>query len=160
MKFFIKLQSPFIKFIINQSTKIIAANEYEKKIFLEFTSPSKIEIVRNGINLDILNNKTKNFKKKYELNTPYILFVGRFSYIKGIDILLKAIKILKDDNKLPNIKLVIMGVDFGYQKQMYKIINEFDLENYLLKIQVGKTRLVGMLKVNSWFCLLDGNYHH
>jgi len=134
-KFFIKLQSPFIRFIINQSTKIIVANEYEKKIFLEFTTPSKIEIVRNGINLDILNNKTYNFKKKYELNTPYILFVGRFSYIKGIDILLKAIKILKDDNKLPNIKLVIMGVDFGYQKQMYKIINEFDLENHILIIK-------------------------
>jgi len=134
-KFFIKLQYPFIKFIINQSTKIIAANEYEKKIFLEFTSPSKIEIVRNGINLDILNNKTKNFKKKYKLNTPYILFIGRFSYIKGIDILLNAIKILKDDNKLLNIKFVIMGVDFGYQKQMYKIINEFDLENHILIIK-------------------------
>ena len=134
-KFFIKLQSPFIKFIINQSTKIIAANEYEKKIFLEFTSSSKIEIVRNGINLDILNNKTKNFKKKYKLNTPYILFIGRFSYIKGIDILLNAIKILKDNNKLLNIKFVIMGVDFGYQKQMYKIINEFDLENHILIIK-------------------------
>jgi len=134
-KFFIKLQSPFIKFIINQSTKIIAANEYEKKIFLEFTSASKIEIIKNGINLDILNNKTKNFKKKYDLNTPYILFIGRFSYIKGIDILLKAIKILKDDNKLQNIKFVIMGVDFGYQRQMYKIINEFDLENHILIIK-------------------------
>jgi len=134
-KFFIKLQSPFIKFIINQSTKIIAANEYEKKIFSEFTSASKIEIIKNGINLDILKNKTKNFKKKYDLNTPYILFIGRFSYIKGIDILLKAIKILKDDNKLQNIKFVIMGVDFGYQRQMYKIINEFDLENHILIIK-------------------------
>ena len=134
-KFFIKLQSPFIKFIINQSTKIIAANEYEKKIFTEFTSASKIEIIKNGINLDILKNKTKNFKKKYDLNTPYILFIGRFSYIKGIDILLKAIKILKDDNKLQNIKFVIMGVDFGYQRQMYKIINEFDLENHILIIK-------------------------
>ena len=134
-KFFIKLQSPFIKFIINQSTKIIAANEYEKKIFLEFTSASKIEIIKNGINLDILKNKTKNFKKKYDLNTPYILFIGRFSYIKGIDILLKAIKILKDDNKLQNIKFVIMGVDFGYQRQMYKMINKFDLENHILIIK-------------------------
>ena len=134
-KFFIKLQSPFIKFIINQSTKIIAANEYEKKIFSEFTSASKIEIIKNGINLDILNNKTKNFKKKYDLNTPYILFIGRFSYIKGIDILLKAIKILKDDNKLQNIKFVIMGVDFGYQRQMYKMINKFDLENHILIIK-------------------------
>ena len=134
-KFFIKLQSPFIKFIINQSTKIIAANEYEKKIFSEFTSASKIEIIKNGINLDILKNKTKNFKKKYDLNTPYILFIGRFSYIKGIDILLKAIKILKDDNKLQNIKFVIMGVDFGYQRQMYKMINKFDLENHILIIK-------------------------
>jgi len=134
-KFFIKLQSPFIKFIINQSTKIIAANEYEKKIFTEFTSASKIEIIKNGINLDILKNKTKNFKKKYDLNTPYILFIGRFSYIKGIDILLKAIKILKDDNKLQNIKFVIMGVDFGYQRQMYKMINKFDLENHILIIK-------------------------
>jgi glycosyltransferase involved in cell wall biosynthesis len=134
-KFFMKLQSPFIKFIINQSTKIIAANEYEKKIFTEFTSASKIEIIKNGINLDILKNKTKNFKKKYDLNTPYILFIGRFSYIKGIDILLKAIKILKDDNKLQNIKFVIMGVDFGYQRQMYKMINKFDLENHILIIK-------------------------
>ena len=134
-KFFIKLQSPFIKFIINQSTKIIAANEYEKKIFTEFTSASKIEIIKNGINLDILKNKTKNFKKKYDLNTPYILFIGRFSYIKGIDVLLKAIKILKDNNKLSNIKFVIMGVDFGYQKQMYEMINEFDLKNHILIIK-------------------------
>ena len=108
---------------------------YEKKIFSEFTSASKIEIIKNGINLDILKNKTKNFKKKYDLNTPYILFIGRFSYIKGIDILLKAIKILKDDNKLQNIKFVIMGVDFGYQRQMYKMINKFDLENHILIIK-------------------------
>ena len=134
-KFFIKLQSPFIKFIINQSTKIIVANDYEKRIFLEFTSSSKIEIVRNGINLDILNSKTKNFKKKYELTSPYVLFVGRFSYIKGIDVLLKAIKILKDNNKLSNIKFVIMGVDFGYQKQMYEMIDEFDLKNHILIIK-------------------------
>ena len=82
-----------------------------------------------------MNRNTKNFKKKYELTSPYILFIGRFSYIKGIDVLLKAIKILKNNNKLSNIKFVIMGVDFGYQKQMYKMINEFDLKNYILIIK-------------------------
>ncbi|MDB3956823.1 glycosyltransferase, partial [Candidatus Nitrosopelagicus sp.] len=45
----IQIQSPLIKFVINNSTKIIVANEYEKKIFLNFCDESKIVIVKNGI---------------------------------------------------------------------------------------------------------------
>ena len=43
-RFLIKLQQPLIKFIVNQATKIIVPNEYEKKIFLEFSDESKISI--------------------------------------------------------------------------------------------------------------------
>ena len=37
-----KLQTPFVKFIIKQSTKISVPNEYEKEIFAELAAPSKI----------------------------------------------------------------------------------------------------------------------
>ena len=63
-KFLIKIQSPIIKFIINQATKVSVANEYEKEIFSKFCDTSKIVIVRNGINLDIINSATINFQKK------------------------------------------------------------------------------------------------
>jgi glycosyltransferase involved in cell wall biosynthesis len=53
-KFLIKLQYPLIKFIINQATKVIVANEYEKNIFKNFCDNSKITIVKNGIDLDEL----------------------------------------------------------------------------------------------------------
>ena len=49
-RMFYKIQRPIIQYIINNATKISVANEYEKEIFKEFTSESKIEIVRNGIN--------------------------------------------------------------------------------------------------------------
>ena len=127
-KILYKLQTPMIRFIINNSTKISVANEYEKEIFAKIYPTSKIEVIRNGINLAMMKTKTNNFKKKYEISLPFVLFIGRFSKIKGIDILLHAIKILKDKSDLKNISFVIMGVDFGFQNQMIQMIDDFGIK--------------------------------
>ena len=127
-KILYKLQTPMIRFIINNSTKISVANEYEKEIFAKIQPTSKIEVVRNGINLAMMKTKTNNFKKKHGIPLPFVLFIGRFSKIKGIDILLHAIKILKDDPDLKNISFVIMGVDFGFQNQMMQMIDDFGIK--------------------------------
>jgi len=127
-KILYKLQTPMIHFIINNSTKISVANEYEKEIFAKIQPTSKIEVVRNGINLAMMKTKTNNFKKKYGIPLPFVLFIGRFSKIKGIDILLHAIKILKDEPGLKNISFVIMGVDFGFQNQMIQMIDDFGIK--------------------------------
>ena len=127
-KILYKLQVPMINFIINNSTKISVANEYEKKIFEKFNQASKIEIIRNGINLETMKTKTDDFKKKHGISFPFVLFIGRFSKVKGIDILLHAIKILKDQPELENIRFVIMGVDFGFQNQMIQMIDDFDIK--------------------------------
>ena len=127
-KILYKLQTPMINFIIKNSTKISVANEYEKKIFEKFDQASKIEVIRNGINLETMKTKTDNFKKKHGIVFPFILFIGRFSKVKGIDILLHAIKILKDQPKLENICFVIMGVDFGFQTQMMQMIDDFGIK--------------------------------
>ena len=127
-KILYKLQTPMIRFIINNSTKISVANEYEKEIFAKIQPTSKIEVVRNGINLAMIKTKTNNFKKKHGIPLPFVLFIGRFSKIKGIDILLRAIKILKDEHDLKNISFVIMGVDFGFQNQMMQMIDDFGIK--------------------------------
>ena len=127
-KILYKLQVPMINFIINNSTKISVANEYEKKIFEKFNQTSKIEIIRNGINLETMKTKTNDFKKKHGVSLPFVLFIGRFSKVKGIDILLHAIKILKDKPELKNISFVIMGVDFGFQNQMIQMIDDLGIK--------------------------------
>jgi len=127
-KILYKLQVPMINFIINNSTKISVANEYEKNIFEKFNQTSKIEIIRNGINLETMKTKTDDFKKKHGISFPFVLFIGRFSKVKGIDILLHAIKILKDRPELENIRFVIMGVDFGFQNQMIQMIDDFGIK--------------------------------
>ena len=134
-KFLIKIQKPLLKFIINQSTKVIVANEYEKKIFLNFCNESKILIVKNGIDINELKSSSVDFCKKYELKEEFILFLGRFHYVKGIDILLKALDIIKNNSLLNNIKIVIMGVDFGYESKMLQMINDFGLSEKIILIK-------------------------
>ena len=134
-KFLVALQKPFIKYIINSATKIIVPNDYEKRIFLEFCDESKIKVIQNGINLDILTSKNLNFKKKYGVNSDFILFIGRFSKIKGLDVLLESINILKDKMDSSKIKFVIMGVDFGFESEMLDMIMKFKLENMIKVIK-------------------------
>lgn len=133
------LQKPVIKFIINQSSKIIVANEYEKRIFLEFTDKSKINIIKNGINLDQFKIEKKDLRKKFGINYPFILFLGRFNEVKGIDLLLLAIKHVKEKISEEDFRIIIMGVDFGYQEKMMRTIKKFEIEN-LIKVIKNPTR--------------------
>ena len=125
-RIFYKLQSPMIRFVIGQSKKIIVPNEYEKKIFSELTDENKIEIVENGINLEKMKSNI-DFKKKYAINHDYFLFLGRFHKVKGIDMLLKAMHLIKNHHLMSDVKLVIMGVDFGFEEEMMKMIKEMNL---------------------------------
>ncbi len=129
------MQIPMIKFIINQATKISVANEYERQIFLDFCEDSKIVIVRNGVNLENINLNKSNFREQYNVKEPFILFLGRFDKVKGIDILLNAINIIKDKPVFSNTKLVIMGVDFGFEFQMLTMINEMKIEDKVIVIK-------------------------
>lgn len=134
-KFLIKLQTPLIKFVINQSDQIIVANEYEKNIFLNFSDASKISIVKNGIDLNELNSSTENFSQKYGIKDDFILFLGRFHQVKGIDTLLESINQIKNNPLLDKLKIVIMGVDFGFESKMLQMIDDFGIRKNIVVIK-------------------------
>jgi len=127
-------QKPFLNYIIKQSSKIIVANEYESQIFEKFAGKSKISIVKNGIDLEELSSNI-DFKKKYNINEKIILFLGRFNKVKGVDVLINAIKILEEKNEVKNLKFLIMGVDFGFEKEMDELIQRLNLTNLIMVIK-------------------------
>ena len=134
LKTLYKIQDFFIKKIINDASVISVANEYEQKIFSSLNKKSRIEIIRNGVNLKKLVSK-HNFKEKYQINSNFILFVGRFSKSKGIETLINAFSIVKNELKVTDIHLVIMGVDFGYQTEMEKLIKKLNLSEEIKVIK-------------------------
>ena len=134
LKILYRIQNFFIKKIIDDATAISAANEYEKEVFSNLNGRSKIEIIRNGVNLETLVSEI-DFKEKYQINSRFILFVGRFSKSKGIENLINALNIIKNEEKFLDVHLVIMGVDFGYEQKMEELIKKFDLSENITVIK-------------------------
>ena len=134
LKTLYKIQDFFIRKIINDASVISVANEYEQKIFSNLNKKSRIKIIRNGVNLKKLVSK-HNFKEKYQINSKFILFVGRFSKSKGIETLINAFSIIKNELKDSDTRLVIMGVDFGYQDEMEKLIKKLNLSEEIKVIK-------------------------
>lgn len=124
-----KLQKPMIKFVMNESKIIIAANEYEMNDFLNVTKSKTIKIIRNGIDLESLQFPKFNFKNKTKINGRMLLFVGRFDYVKGIDILLDAFSKICFEDEFLDLTLVIMGSNFGFRNKMNEIVKKMELIN-------------------------------
>jgi len=157
-KILIKLQKPLIKFIINNASQIVVPNTYEKNIFLNISNNSNISIVKNGIDLNELETPTMNFSQKYNINHEFILFLGRFHLVKGIDTLLDAINLIKNDSTFEKIKLVIMGVDFGYQDTMEKKILEYNLTKKIILIKKPSREYVISAYNQSKFLVLPSKW--
>ena len=51
--------------------------------------------------------------------------------MKGLDTLLDAMNLIKNHPLMSTTKLVIMGVDFGFENKMLKMIKEMNLDNVI-----------------------------
>ena len=135
----LKLQKPLIQYIINQASRIIVPNEYEKNIFLNFCDISKISIIKNGIDLDEVNDSEDDFNKKFLVTNNFILFLGRFHTVKGIHYLINSINEIKENALISKVSVILMGVDFGFQTEMENLIKQFGLGD-MIKIIVNPSR--------------------
>lgn len=90
--------------LFRKATTIHAVTEIEKENLKKYFPNTKIEIIPNGIELgtiDLHIADIKNIKP-----WKYILFVGRLHPIKGIELLIKAFKLINSNNEW---KLKIVG---------------------------------------------------
>jgi glycosyltransferase involved in cell wall biosynthesis len=65
--------------------------------------------VPDGVNEWLLNtpNKAEEFKARYSINEPFVVYIGRLHRLKGIDVLIKAISIATKEE--PTLTAVIVG---------------------------------------------------
>ena len=127
--FFSLLERPlrvWFSFFYNNADLLISPSLLGKKILSRYCR-RKIEVVSNGVNLDVFNYfsvpafKIQEFRKKFSLtNHPFILYVGRLSREKNVEYLLKIASALKKE--APELKLLIVGQGELKQKLHKKII--------------------------------------
>ena len=99
--------------------------EQTVKNYLSLNTPSVV--IANGINL-------KEFEEpagKRIMDEPYLLFLGRINYKKGLDLLYKAFAQIT--NQFPTLKLVIAGPDNdGYKKELEILAHELNISHKIV----------------------------
>lgn len=108
----------------------IAVTEKERGQLLSYGfNPSKTEVIPNGVHeKDFTMSDNNVFRSKFGLgDSPFILFMGRLSHIKGPDLLLQAFAEIH--RRFPEVHLVFAGSDAGMQSELISMSSHFGLEH-------------------------------
>jgi len=101
------------------------APSFAAKKEAEFTMPGKYEVIPIGVDTTDYSPKVKPIEK-YNNKTFNILFIGRLEKRKGVDYLIKAYKVVKDD--YPNTRLIIVGKG-PMREDLDKLVSDLDLND-------------------------------
>jgi len=112
----------FLKNIFKRTDIIHAITANEKNNLYRLTGHKNIVEIPNLIDF------SNNIKYEYQPKEEYLLFLGRFHKVKGIDLLISAFK--KIDNK--KIKLYLAGFENDYCKE---ILNQVELNGLSNRIK-------------------------
>lgn len=121
----------FGKFAFKMSDKVTIISPIEKKQLSKFKiQNSKIELIPCPID-EIFFSKINdtNFKKKWNLKSKVILFVGRLDDNKGLEVLIKSFKIVKQ--KCDSISLLIVGKDVNMLVKLKKLVLDIQLDDII-----------------------------
>ncbi|HSX09026.1 MAG TPA: glycosyltransferase [Candidatus Saccharimonadales bacterium] len=104
--------------LVKEADQIISTSETDSQYvhYLYDGDPEKIAVLTPGVNLDLFKPSDKVAAKKTVGANPdnkMILFVGRIEPLKGIDVLLYALKIIKGIDPKLNICVWIVGGDIS-----------------------------------------------
>lgn len=123
--------------IIQNASHFIAVSEKEAEQYLLVGIPkNKISIISNGIDIATYNELPEKgiFKKKYNLlDKKIVLYLGKITPRKGLEILVQAIAGIQDRG----VVLVVAGNDMGFRRRVEHLIRRLGL--------TGKVFFVGLL---------------
>jgi glycosyltransferase involved in cell wall biosynthesis len=111
---------PNERYVLSKIPNIITVSPQVKDTLSSMTD-SNVYIISNGVDFE----DVQNVEPLKSIEHPTIFFVGVLENVKGIDILLKAIPIIKE--KIPNIHLFIAGSG-QQEKELKELVKELKIE--------------------------------
>ena len=116
------LRNIIIKHYLKYIDKIFAVSYNLKKALVQ-NNIKNVEVVHNGIDINewqVSNSEIENFKKKHNLfNKKIVFFIGRLSFLKGGEKIIRAMKAVTE--QIPEAALLVTGKKNDYAQEMLKL---------------------------------------
>jgi glycosyltransferase involved in cell wall biosynthesis len=143
------------KYLYRHVNKILTVSDDDKEYLKKYYKIDS-EVIYNGIDyepiLKIINPREELRQKLLlPLDKQIFLTVARFDFPKGYDILIEAIKLLKDDNQVENKLFVFVGGGELF-KPMQKLVAKYGLTNNILFFG-RRTNVYEIMKASDCFIL-------
>lgn len=121
--------------ILKKATRIIAVSQSTKDDIVKLIkiNPEKIDVVHHGVSNHFRipePDEIQAFKKRYNLNFPFILFVGALEPKKNIPNLIKAFNLCLQEE--PSLKLVIAGKKSWKYEIIFSTIESLNLKSKVI----------------------------
>jgi glycosyltransferase involved in cell wall biosynthesis len=114
---------PFYKWVLKDAVKssqlINTISQQSREDIINYFGVDKDKVKVTHLSIDkkryqpVKTEKVVNSLDKYGIRKPYLLFVSQLRPHKGIDYLLEAFKLLKKEYRQKELKLILVGKDFG-----------------------------------------------
>ncbi|WDI43870.1 glycosyltransferase [Bremerella sp. P1] len=117
--------------IVREAAVCQAVSQYEQDTLLAWgIPPQRIAVIPNGFSLPPSDSREAKQAVRHQLgyadDDVVILFMGRISQIKGIDLLLSAFERISDE--FPKVQMIIAGPDEGVQATLQQFVQKHGLE--------------------------------
>ncbi len=139
----------FISLSLRKADKVIAVSKFTKQEILNIyhTEKNKVEVIYNGgVAKEFLQKHSSeeilNFRKRYGIMKPYLLYLGTLQPRKNIPFLIKVFaelkKKYKGDHLIDDLSLVLRGSRQGrnYDKKIDKLLQEIEDKNRQLRADI------------------------
>lgn len=117
---------------------IITISQFSKSEIMKYLNvpEEKIKIISLGVDTKYYNNNytgdnIKKIQKKYNVDYEYFLYLGTIEPRKNIERLIRAYAVLYNQkNDIP--KLVLVGKKGWMYKEIFRVVDELDLQNMVI----------------------------
>ncbi|MBF0363026.1 MAG: glycosyltransferase [Oligoflexia bacterium] len=146
------LKKFLIKKAYNYSTHVISISNEMTKCLENFynLSNNKILTIYNGVDLNKFQYSARAFRNFDKDKTYRLLSIGRFTYQKGFDILLYAVKKLREENY--NVHLNIFG-NGPLKEELVDLKNKIGLNDHECLINPFNDKIIDEYHRNDIFIL-------
>ena len=126
------LEKLLVKNMLKQATHVVTMNDQESDKIESFKIRGEILNLFHPIYLKKFNELDRiKFKNDLGLNKhPTILFFGLIRPYKGLDVLIRAVNLLKKN--IPKLKVMVIGESYMSMKQYHLQVEKYNLQDHFI----------------------------
>lgn len=138
-------------FIMRHADAVIALTNYEKEFYIkQKIDKDKVHVIGVGIDTKSFSKRENGIKEKCNA-TKIITFIGRKEEYKGIETILKALRLLV--KQMPTLRFICLGPETSYSRDLWKKLPNSIRENVVLMESISEKEKNNILSETDIFIM-------